>query len=101
MTRHHFVSSVLLAAGVFLTAGCATQPASTTGSLDDKYFQREANKLAKYEHEGQTIYCQTGTATGSLIASKRCISESALRQLVEDTRRNRNAVAYTQKRDAG
>jgi type IV pilus biogenesis protein CpaD/CtpE len=101
MTRHHVFSSALLAAGVLLIAGCASQPASTTESLDDKYFHREANKLAKFEHEGQTIYCQTGTATGSLIASRRCISESALRQLVEDTRRSRNSVGYTQVRNRG
>jgi type IV pilus biogenesis protein CpaD/CtpE len=101
MTRHRVISSVLLAAGVFLMAGCAAQPASTTGSLDDKYFQREASKLEKYEHEGQTIYCQSETGIGSLIAHKRCISESALRQLVEDTRRSRNSVGYTQVRNRG
>ena len=101
MIRHRVISSVLLATGVFLLAGCASQSASTTQSLDDKYFQREARKLVKYQHEGQTIYCQNDSSIGSLIVHKRCISETALRQLVEDSRRMRNAVGYTQVRNKG
>lgn len=100
MIRHRVISSVLLAAGVFLVAGCASQPANTE-SLDDRYFQREANKLDKYQYEGQVVYCQNDSAAGSLISHRRCISESALRQLVEDTRRSRNSVGYTQVRNKG
>ena len=100
MTSHRVVSSMLLAAGVFLMAGCASQP-SARQSLDDRYFQREANKLLKFSFEGQTVYCQNDSTAGSLIVHKRCISESALRQLVEDSRRMRNAVGYTQVRNKG
>ena len=100
MIRHRVISSMLLATGVFLLAGCAAQPASTE-SLDERYFQREANKLEKYQYEGQTVYCQNDSSIGSLIVHKRCISETALRQLVEDSRRMRNAVGYTQVRNKG
>ena len=100
MTRQRVVSSLLLAAGVFLVAGCASQTASTE-SLDERYFQREANKLEKYQYEGQVVYCQNDSSIGSLIVHKRCISETALRQLVEDSRRLRNAVGYTQVRNKG
>ena len=100
MSRHHVISSVLLAAGVFLMAGCASQPASTD-SLDDKYFQREANNYLKFQHEGQVVYCQNDSVAASLIPHKRCISETALRQKVEDMRRSRNAVGYTQVRTRG
>ena len=101
MTRHHVSGSVLLAAGVFLMAGCASQSVSTKESLDDKYFQREANNYLKFQHEGQTVYCQNDSTAASLIPHNRCVSESALRQLVEDTRRSRNAVGYTQVRERG
>ena len=92
MTRHRVVSSVLLAAGVLLMTGCASQSASTKESLDDRYFQREANNYLKFQHEGQTVYCQNDSSAASLIAHNRCVSESALRKLVEDTRRSRNGV---------
>jgi type IV pilus biogenesis protein CpaD/CtpE len=101
MTGNRLISSLLLATGVFLMAGCVSQSASTTGSLDDKYFQREASKLQKFEHEGKTIYCQNDSRVGSLIPHKRCITESGLRQLVENSRRSRNSVAYTQVRSRG
>jgi outer membrane biogenesis lipoprotein LolB len=92
MATNRVFRSVLLAAGVLLMAACASQPASTTGSLDEKYFQREANNYQKFQHEGQTVYCQNESQAGSLIPYKWCISESALRQRVENFRRNRNSV---------
>jgi hypothetical protein len=95
MARNRVFISALLAAGVFLVAACASQPASTTGSLDEKYFQQEANNYLKFEHEGQTVYCQTEPHAGSLIPfnpHRRCISESALRQAVENYRISRNPV---------
>jgi hypothetical protein len=81
--------SILLATGVLLMAACATQPA---GSLNQKYFEREANNYLKFRHEGQTVYCQNSPATASLIAHKQCITEAALRQRVENSRLSRNAV---------
>ena len=98
---HRVLGSTLLAASALLIAACASQPTATTESLDEKYFQREANKLSKFVYEGQTVYCQTDSSIGSLISHKRCISETALRQLVEDTRRSRNSVGYTQVRNRG
>jgi len=92
MARNRVFRSVLLASGVLLVAACASQPASTTGSLDEKYFQREANNYLKFEHEGQTVYCQNEAQTASLIPYRQCISESALRQRVENYRRSRNSV---------
>jgi outer membrane biogenesis lipoprotein LolB len=92
MARNRVFRSVLLASGVLLMAACASQPASTTGSLDEKYFQREANNYLKFEHEGQTLYCQNDRQSASLIPYKWCISETALRQRVENDRRSRNPV---------
>jgi len=92
MATNRVFRSVLLASGVLLTAACASQTASTTGSLDEKYFQREAKNYQKFQHEGQTVYCQSERQATSLIPYKWCISESALRQRVENDRRSRNAV---------
>jgi starvation-inducible outer membrane lipoprotein len=83
----HVYRSILLASAALLMAACATQP----GSLDDKYFEREANNYLKFQHEGKTVYCQN-TQAASLIPYKMCITEAGLRQLVENTRRNRNPV---------
>jgi type IV pilus biogenesis protein CpaD/CtpE len=90
MATTRIFRSVLLAAGVLLIAGCASQPASTT--LDEKYFQQEANNYLKFQHDGQTVYCQNDSQAASLIPYKRCVSETALRQQVENYRRSRNAV---------
>ena len=92
MASKRFFPSVLVASGVLLMGACAAQPASTTGSLDEKYFQREANNYLKFQHEGQTVYCQNASHAGSLIPHKWCISESALRQRVENFRKDRNPV---------
>jgi hypothetical protein len=95
MARNRVFRSVLLASGVLLIAACASQPASKTGSLDEKYFQREASNYQKFQHEGQTVYCQTEPHDASLIPynpNKRCITEAALRQAVENYRRNRIPV---------
>jgi hypothetical protein len=78
-----------------MIAACASQPASTTQSLDEKYFQQEASNYLKFQHEGQTVYCQTEASGTTLIPfnpDKRCISEAALRQAVENYRRGRNPV---------
>jgi hypothetical protein len=92
MASNGVFRSVLLASGVLLMAACASQPASTTGSLDEKYFQREANNYLKFQHEGQTVYCQNDRWADSLVPHNRCITESALRQQVENFRRSRNTV---------
>jgi hypothetical protein len=93
MTSNRAFLSVLLSASVLLLAACASQPA---GSLDEKYFQREASNYLKFQHEGQTVYCQTEPNAASLIpynANRRCISEAALRQAVKNYRIARNPVA--------
>ena len=95
MASHRVLRSVLLSASVLVVDACASQPASTTGSLDDKYFQREVSNYMKFEFEGQTVYCQNEPAVASLIPHKWCITESALRQRVENARRDRNPVAQT------
>ncbi|HEY6123567.1 MAG TPA: hypothetical protein VIV63_02865 [Steroidobacteraceae bacterium] len=93
MARIVVFRSVVLAAGVLLIGACASQP---TSSLDEKYFQKEASNYLKFQHEGQTVYCRTEEGAPSLIPfnpNKRCITETALRQAVENHRINRNAVA--------
>ena len=95
MASNRVFRFVLVASGVLLMAACASQPDSTTGSLDDKYFQKEAENYLKFQHEGQTVYCQTEAHAASLIPfnpNQRCISEAALRQAVENYRRDRNPV---------
>jgi len=95
MASNRVLSSVLLSASVLLAGGCASRSASTSGVLDEKYFQREASNYMKFEHEGQTVYCQSEREAASLIPHKWCISEAALRQRVENARRNRNTVTQT------
>jgi hypothetical protein len=93
MARIHNLRSVLLATGALLIAACASQPAPTPGSLDEKYFEREANNYLKFQQDdGQTVYCQNVSHTASLIPYKYCITETALRQRVENARRERNPV---------
>jgi len=95
MARNRVFRSMLLASGVLLMAACASQPASRTGSLDEQYFQREASNYLKFQHEGKTVYCQTEAQPATLIPydpNRRCISEAALRQAVENYRRDRNPV---------
>ena len=92
MAINRFLRTALLASGVLLMAACASQPA---GSLDEKYFQREASNYLKFQHEGQVVYCQTEASGATLIPfnpDRRCISEAALRQAVENYRRDRNPV---------
>jgi len=92
MANNRVFRSVLLASGVLLMAACASQPTST---LDEKYFQREASNYLKFQHEGQMVYCQTEPNGASLLPydpNRRCISEAALRQAVENYRVSRNPV---------
>ena len=92
MARNGVIRTVLLASGMLLIAACASQPA---GSLDEKYFQKEASNYLKFQHEGQTVYCRTEANAASLIPfdpNRRCISEAALRQAVQNYRRDRNPV---------
>ena len=90
MTRNRIVTSVLLSAGVLLVSACATPPG--TVSLDERYFQREVRNFTKVERDGKTLYCVNDSSTASLIPTKRCLTETALRRRVEDWRRTRNAV---------
>ncbi len=92
MATNHVVRSVLLASGAFLLAACATQSDRAPGSLEEKYFQREAKNYQKFTHEGLTIYCQNQPRAASLIPNKWCMTEEALRLRVEDARRSRNPV---------
>jgi hypothetical protein len=91
MATNRIFPAVLLAAGALLIAACASQPASKV-SLDEKYFQREANNYLKFQHQGQTVYCQNERDVASLIPRKSCITESALRQRVGNSRTARNPV---------
>lgn len=91
MANHRVLHFVLLASGALLMAACASQP---TSSLDEKYFQKEASNYLKFQHEGQTVYCQTEASGATLIPfdpNRRCISEAALRQAVQNYRVSRNA----------
>ncbi len=97
MAIFRVMRSVLLATGACLIAACASQPAAR-GSLDDRYFQREAKNYLAFQHEGQTVYCVTKDSNASLIpytGTVRCVSEARLRQVVENARRGRNPVMYT------
>jgi starvation-inducible outer membrane lipoprotein len=89
MARNHVFRSVLLISGVLLMTACVSQP---SGSLQEKYFQREANNYLKFQHEGQVVYCQNDPQAGSLIPYKSCITEAALRQRVENYRVARNSA---------
>jgi len=96
MANSYVFRSVLLAATVLLAAGCASQSASTGQSLDDRYFDREAQNYQVFQDkDGQIIYCQNEKHTASHIPYRMCISETNLRQLVEDSRRTRNTSSGT------
>ena len=90
MASHRVIRSLLVATGVLLIAACASQSAST--SLDDKYFEREAQKFVKVERNGETLYCQKVRHVASLVPYNQCINEDGLRERVENARRARNTV---------
>jgi hypothetical protein len=90
MSRTRVLTQILLGSSVLLMAACAS---ARPGALEEKYFQREAQSYLKFEKDGQTVYCQNEPVTASLIPHKSCITETALRQRVENYRRSRNAVA--------
>ncbi|HET9473652.1 MAG TPA: HEAT repeat domain-containing protein [Steroidobacteraceae bacterium] len=71
-------------------AAPATAPAATT--LLEKKFQRAAKQYEKYQHEGQTVYCKKEKTTMSNIPVTQCLTESQLRQQVENYERSRNAA---------
>jgi hypothetical protein len=89
MATNRVFRSVLLAAGLVLMAGCASQPNSIP--LQEKLFQREANNYdAEFLYEGQKVFCKRG-ATRSL-PYRECITEAGLRRQVENSHRERNDV---------
>ena len=97
MTRSRVFQSILISAGVILMAGCVTvYPGGNPvpeGSLDERYFQKEAKNYEKYQNEGQTVYCSTPNTSGEAlipyIGYVRCISEPELREAVRDWRKDR------------
>ena len=97
MTRNGVFQSILISAGVILMAGCVTvYPGGNPvpeGSLDDRYFQKEAAYYEKYQNEGQVVYCSTPKTSGNAmypyIGHVRCISEPELREAVRDRRKDR------------
>jgi hypothetical protein len=97
MAKNRVMGKVLLAIGVAAVAGCATQPASEAVSLDEIYFQREAENYEKFQQDGETIYCATANTSGNALipytGNPRCLSERDLRLAVRDWRRDRQ-VAY-------
>jgi hypothetical protein len=88
---------VLLLAGAFLIAGCATQPHSASapadGTLLDKKFERAAQHYEKYQHEGQVVYCKKEKPITSSIPVAYCLSEPELREQVASYERWRNRAA--------
>ena len=97
MPDFRVVRPLMLAAGVLAIAGCASQSASMSAAsdaLDERYFQAEAANYLKFEHQGRVVYCQNETTVGSLVPTRECIWESALREKVKQFRRERNGVAY-------
>lgn len=91
MATHGVFRILLPAAAALLASACATQNAPIE-SLGEKYFEQEAKNYLKFEHEGQTVYCQSHRKTGSLVPHKQCITEAGLRRRVEDARLARNPV---------
>ena len=98
MVRPRIASSVLIAAGVFLGAAGAADPAfsiASANSVDEKYFQKEAENYQKFQDEGQTVYCTSAKTSDEAliphIGYVRCISEADLRRVVRDWRRDRLA----------
>jgi hypothetical protein len=93
MSSNRVFRSVLFAAGAVLLTACASQTVAPNGTLDDKYFEKEAQNYEKFQHEGQTVYCSTpetrGAAIIPYIGHVRCISEPDLRLAVRDWRRDR------------
>jgi hypothetical protein len=97
MARNTVFSSALLAASVLLISACASPPRSSTpaDSPGERLFQREAANYLKFENDGKTVYCTREKNGNSLIpytGHVRCVSESQLRQTVENWQRTRNPV---------
>jgi len=95
MTGTRVLLSLLVSASTLLAGACASQSASRSESLDDRYFQTEVRNYQKLQHEGRVIYCQNQPTAASLVPYKGCITETALRLRVENSRRARNTVAQT------
>jgi hypothetical protein len=68
-------------------ADSATAPAANT--LLEKKFQRAAKQYEKFQHEGQTLYCQR---TGTKSMPYTCLTEAQLRSEVQSFERWRNPV---------
>ncbi len=94
MAAHPLLRIVLLSAGALLIGACASRSAATTGSLDDRYFQAEARHYDKLDFHGSPIYCTNERSNGLVPyeGRPRCLTEAALRQRVENSRRSRNPV---------
>lgn len=100
MTRNGVFQSIAISVGVILMAGCVAiysgGNAVPAGSLDDRYFQREAENYEKFQDEGQVVYCSTpktrDVALIPYIGYVRCINECDLRKAVRDWRMARNSV---------
>src|SRR5262245_3895163 len=100
MVQIRLVGSILIAAGVLVSAASVAEPTSRNAwarSVDDRYFEREAANYLKFENEGQIVYCTSPkTADEALIPHigyVRCITEANLRTKVRDWRRDRMANA--------
>lgn len=96
MAKNRVVESCFLATGVMLIAACVSQPVSTSTpnlSPSEKRFQRVAATYGRYQLDGQTVYCRKEKVITSSIPVMRCLTETALRQDVEDYQKRRNAVA--------
>jgi hypothetical protein len=116
-----FLSSALLAAGVFLFTACASQPASSpapvaaptaaaaaapvaaaptaeakpeadAASQFEKKFQEAAKSYRAVQKDGQTMYCKKEKPINSTIPRVQCITESQLRLQVEQMEQTRDRL---------
>lgn len=76
MARNRIFRSILLAATALL----------------EKKFQRAARSYRMFQHDGETWYCKKEKPNYSNIPEMQCLSETQVRQEVENLERRRNRV---------
>jgi hypothetical protein len=111
MTIKKFIPSAALGVCVALLAACASQPAATeataakapapvaaaaakpepaaqtesdTAAAFEKKFQDAARGYKVVERDGKTLYCKREKVIGSTIPTMQCLTESQLRNQVEN-----------------
>jgi hypothetical protein len=110
MSINKFIPSLALGVCVTLLAACASQPAATdapvakapapvaaaaqpvpaaqtegdTAAALEKKFQDAARGYKVVERDGKTLYCKREKVIGSTIPTMQCLTESQLRNQVEN-----------------